>query len=129
MKTVIKDYEVQLARTSDTEYLRIISAATLAFSAEGRLCTCLDREGLHVVEPRVATEVVFAPGLGADARALFAMSCADRRAVHVEGVRVEGRDPQRLLAHPCCQSPARCPLRPAARAAGISADLGAGALI
>jgi hypothetical protein len=125
MKTVIKDYEVQLARTSDTEYLRIISGAALAFSAEGRLCTCLDREGLHVVEPAIATEVVFAPGLGADARALFAMSCADRRAVHVEEVRLEGRNSQRLLAHPCCQNPARCPLRPAARAMGISGDLGA----
>jgi hypothetical protein len=128
MKTVIRDYEVRLARTSDTEYLRIISGAALAFSGEGRLCTCLDREGLHVVEPAIATEVVFAPGLGADARALFAMSCADRRAVHVEAVGFEGRNPQRLLAHPCCQNPARCPLH-AARMAGSPGDLGARALI
>jgi hypothetical protein len=112
MKTVITDYEVQLARTSDTEYLRIISGAALGFRAEGRLCACLDRAGLHVVEAAIGTEVVFAPGLGVDARALFAMSCADRRAVHVEEVRLDGRNPRRLLAHPCCQNPAHCSLKP-----------------
>jgi hypothetical protein len=64
-----------------------------------------------------------------DARALFAMSCADRRAVRVEEVRLEGRNPQRLLAHPCCQNPAHCPLKPAARTVGISGGPAACALI
>jgi len=118
MKTVITHYKVQLARTSVTEYLRIVSGAALPFSAEGHMCACLDREGLHVVEPGASAEVVFAPGLGADARALFAVSCADRRAVHIEEARPEGRSPFRVLAAPCCQDPAHCSLRVPAALAG-----------
>jgi hypothetical protein len=112
MKTVITDYDVLLARTSDTEHLRIISSTALAFGAEDRLCTCLDREGLHVVEPGVGLEVVFAPGLGMEAQSLFAVSCADRRAVHVEEARADGRRARRLLVVPCCHDPAHCPRRP-----------------
>lgn len=118
MKTIITDYDVMLARTSFTEHLRIISSTALAFSAEHRLCTCLDREGLHVVEPGVGVEVVFAPGLGMDARSLFAVSCADRRVVHVEETRAEGRSPRRLFVDPCCYDPDHCPLRSPAAPAG-----------
>lgn len=119
MKTVITNYDVLLARTSDTEYLRIISSTALAFGADDHLCTCLDREGLHVVEPGVGLEVVFAPGLGTEAQSLFAMSCADRRVVHVEEARAEGRNPLRLCVDPCCYDPAHCPLKPSAVPRGM----------
>jgi hypothetical protein len=66
---------------------------------------------LHVVEPSVGVEVVFAPGLGVEAQGLFALSCAGRRAVHVEEARTEGRKPLDLCADPCCHDPAHCPLR------------------
>jgi hypothetical protein len=116
MKTIITDYDVLLERTSFTEHLRIISGTALSFSAAHRLCSCLDREGLHVVEPGVGVEVVFAPGLGVEAQSLFAVSCADRRVVHVEENQAEGRSPRRLFVDPCCYDPAHCPLRsPAAR--------------
>jgi len=116
MKTVITDYDVLLARTSDTEYLRIVSGARLAFGGQGRICTCLDREGLHVVESGVGVEVVFAPGLGVEAQGLFAVSCANHRAVHVEEARTKGWDRLQLFVDPCCYEPAHCPLRsPTAR--------------
>jgi hypothetical protein len=84
----------------------------LVFSGEGHMCTCLDHEGLHVVETATASEVVFTPGLGLDARALFALSCASRRAVLIEEIRPGGESPHRLVAEPCCHDRVRCPLSP-----------------
>lgn len=110
MKAVITDYEVQLERTSVTEHLRIVSGAALMFSGEGQMCACLDHEGLHVVEAATASEVVFTPGLGLDARGLFALSCASHRAVLVEESRPGGQSPLRLLAEPCCHDLVHCPL-------------------
>jgi hypothetical protein len=120
MKTVVTNYEIQLVRTSVSEYLRIVSGAALSFSGENRMCACLDHEGLHVVEPAAAAEVVFAPGLGLDARALFALSCAIRRAIHVEEARPGGQSPLPLLAEPCCHDLAHCPLKLAVGTVGVA---------